>query len=260
MAKWRLLFKAIPAVIIILALRYVVLYVLDVNIPIKFADAGSVITGATLILGLMLGGVMGDYKESEKLPAAIGGGLSGLDGLAVRGLQVKDQDATWARERVGKVGVAINDWLYGRIDDKAMWAAYGEVSVLIVDLEKAGVPTHYLARLFAANADLGGALSRTAVIRNTTFIKTGYALMELLVAIVLGLMVIVSFPAAGDVASASDAVQWIVAGVLTLAYTYLPLLVKDLDDPFEYGKNNGEGSAADVDITPFKNAFDGLLK
>lgn len=247
MAKWRLLFVAVPVSAAVLALRYLVHDVLDYNELVSFSDAGPVITGAALILGLMLSGVMGDYKESEKLPSAVAGGLSGFEGLAVRGLEVKGADASWVRPRITKVAHAIDDWFYSRISDEEVGKATGDLNVMIQDLEKAGVPTHYLARLFIAAGDLGGAISRIQTIRNTNFIKSGYALMELLIAAVLGLMILVDFP--------SPNVQWIVAGALSLVYVYMLLLVKDLDNPFGYGDNNGEGSAADVDLTPWLNTI-----
>lgn len=247
MAKWRLLFVAVPVSAAVLALRYLVHDVLNFNELVSFSDAGPVITGAALILGLMLSGVMGDYKESEKLPSAVAGGLSGFEGLAIRGLEVKDADTSWVRPRITKVAHAIDDWFYSRISDEEVGKATGDLNVMIQDLEKAGVPTHYLARLFIAAGDLGGAISRIQTIRNTNFIKSGYALMELLIAAVLGLMILVDFP--------SPNVQWIVAGALSLVYVYMLLLVKDLDNPFGYGDNNGEGSAADVDLTPWLNTI-----
>ena len=247
MAKWRLLFVALPITAIVLGLRYLVHDVFDVNKLVSFSDAGPVITGAALILGLMLSGVLGDYKESEKLPSAVAGGLSGFEGLAIRGLEVKDLDSSWVHPRVTKVAQAIDDWFYSRISDEQVGAATSDLNVMIQDLEKAGIPTHYLARLFISAGDLGGAISRIQTIRNTNFIKSGYALMELLIAAVLGLMILVDFP--------SPNVQWVVAGALSLVYVYMLLLVKDLDNPFGYGDNNGQGSAADVDLTPWLNTM-----
>jgi len=252
MAKWRLLIMSLPVVAIVLGLRYIVHDVAGINDVVSFSDAGAVLTGASIIVGLMLGGVIADYKESEKLPAALAGSLAGFEGLAIKGLEVKGLDTSWVHPRIVKTGTAINDWLYGRISDDEMFAAVGDNAQLIVDLEKAGVPTHYLARLFVANGDLGGALSRMSVIRNTSFIKSGYALMEILIAIVLGLLVIVDYP--------KPTVQWVVSGVLAAAYTYLVLLVKDLDNPFDYGANNEKGSAADVDLSPWKKVFANLQK
>lgn len=252
MAKWRLLFMSLPVVAAVLGLRYLVHNVAGINDIVSFSDAGAVLTGASIIVGLMLGGVIADYKESEKLPAALAGSLAGFEGLAIKGLEVKDLDTSWVHPRIVKTGTAINDWLYGRISDDEMFKATSDNAQLIVELEKAGVATHYLARLFVANADLGSALSRMSVIRNTSFIKSGYALMEILISIVLGLLIIVDYP--------KPAVQWVVSGVLAAAYTYLVLLVKDLDNPFDYGANDEKGSAADVDLSPWKKVFANLQK
>jgi hypothetical protein len=252
MAKWRLLITTLPVVAIVLGLRYLVHNVAGINDVVSFSDAGAVVTGASIIVGLMLGGVMADYKESEKLPAALAFAFAGFQGLATRGLQVANKDSAWAQERLAKTGTAINDWLYGRIDDDQLAKATGDNADLIVELEKNGVPAHYLGRLFISNADLGSTLGRITVIRNTNFIKTGYALMELLIAIVLGLLIIVDYP--------TPTVQWVVSGVLAAAYTYLALLVRDLDNPFDYGANDGKGSAADVDLTPWTKTFNSLQK
>ncbi len=252
MAKWRLLFMSLPVVAIVLGLRYLVHDVAGINDVVSFSDAGAVLTGASIIVGLMLGGVIADYKESEKLPAALAGSLSGFEGLALRGLEAKGVDDSWVHPRITKTATAINDWLYGRISDDEMFKATGDNAQMIVDLEKAGVGTHYLGRLFVANSDLGGVLSRMSVIRNTNFIKSGYALMEILIAIVLGLLIIVDYP--------KPAVQWVVSGVLAAAYTYLVLLVKDLDNPFDYGANGEKGSAADVDLSPWKKLYVSILQ
>ena len=133
---------------------------------------------------------------------------------------------------------AVVAWVHGDISDKQMWAAQADATQLIIDIEKAGAPAHYVGRLLAANGDLSNALSRMAVIRNTSFIKAGYVLMLLLVGIVMVLLVIVDF--------ASPIMKWVVPGVLALAYTYLILLVRDVDNPYQ--------GAAAVDFTPLIEA------
>jgi uncharacterized membrane protein YoaK (UPF0700 family) len=129
-------------------------------------------------------------------------------------------------------------WVHGDISDKQMWAAQADASQLIVDVEKAGAPSHYIGRMLAANGDLSNALSRMAVIRNTSYIKAGYVLMVLLVGIVLALLVIIDFT--------SPIMKWVVPGVLALAYTYLILLVRDVDNPYK--------GAAAVDFEPLLDA------
>ena len=242
--QFRLVLRAIPVALLVLVLRYVVHNTLDLNGIVTFSDAGAVITGATIIVGLMLAGVIADYKESEKLPAVVGGSLLALDGLAVSGLSVKDIDGSWVRPRVAEIAETVRGWLHGRVSDEQMWAAQATIAPLIVDAEKAGVPSHYVGRLLVSSSELSNALSRIQTIRNTSFIRAGYVLMVLLVFIVLALLVIIDFT--------SPIMRWVVPGVLALAYTYLILLVRDIDNPFS--------GAACVDLTPVDVAADALSR
>ena len=230
--------RALPVALVVLVARYIVHNSLDISGLVTFGDAGAVITGATIIVGLMLAGVLADYKESEKFPAVLAQSLLGLNGLAVAGLSVKDLDGSWVRARVSTLADSVVAWVHGDISDKQMWAAQADATQLIIDVEKAGAPTHYISRLLATSGDLSNALSRMAVIRNTSFIRAGYVLMLLLVGIVMVLLVIVDFT--------SPIMRWVVPGVLGLAYTYLILLVRDVDNPYQ--------GAAAVDFSPLLEA------
>jgi hypothetical protein len=100
------------------------------------------------------------------------------------------------------------------------------------------------------NGEINATLNRVAVVRNTSFVQSGYVLMSILVLVLQGSLAIVSFP--------SSIMSWIAPSVLSLAYAYLWLLVRDLDNPFGHGENDGKGSGADVDITPLLNAVKAL--
>ena len=76
--QFRLILRALPVAILVLVLRYVVHNALDIQGIVSFSDAGAVITGATIIVGLMLAGVIADYKESEKLPSVVAGALTSM--------------------------------------------------------------------------------------------------------------------------------------------------------------------------------------
>ena len=69
--RLRLLILSLPFVGAVLLFRFVIQEIFNVSEVATFAEIGSVITGVTLILGFMLGGVMADYKESERLPASL---------------------------------------------------------------------------------------------------------------------------------------------------------------------------------------------
>lgn len=238
--KFRLLVKALPVVATVLAGRWILFEVVEVGEIVSFGEAGAVITGVTLIMGFMLAGVLADYKESERLPGVIASALNGFHAAAVGGLASKDIDSAWARVRILAVVDAICEWFTKGSRDEKMWAAHADLSAVIVDAEKKGMGTHYVGRLLTLNGELTNTLSRIAVIRNTSFIQAGYVLMSFLVVVMMVLLAVVDFP--------STVMSWIAPSVLSLVYTYLLLLVKDLDNPFGHAENGGEGSGADVDL------------
>lgn len=244
--RFRLLVGSLPVVAVVLVVRYLMQEVWEIGEVAGFGEIGSVITGVTLILGFMLAGVLADYKESERLPAVLGGALLGLASTLSAALEVKDQDPAWARRRVAAFGGTLMDWLHGRVDDAGLWTAHADISRTITEAERAGIGTHYVGRLLTVNGELFSTLNRVAVIRNTSFIQSGYVLMAFLVGVLQISLAVVTFP--------SSVMSWVAPSVLSLAYAYLLLLVRDLDNPFGHGENDGAGSGADVDITPVRNA------
>jgi len=241
--KWLLVLKTIPLVGLSVVLRYLVTEVLDWHLTFKFSDLAPILTGASIILGLMLTGVITDYKEAEKLPAVIARALNDLDGLSRRGLTRIGEGAEWSHTRVLELTETVNDWLMLRTSNEELWVAHSDMGEMILDLDKKDVPDYYLHRLLRVNSDFSAALWRIQVIRDTDFVPAGYALMELLVAGVVVTLSIVEF--------SSSTVGYCLSAGLALIYSYLVLLTKDLDNPFEHGANAGKGSAADVDLTPF---------
>ena len=238
--KFRLLVRALPVVAAVLAGRWVLFETFEVGEIVSFGEAGAVITGVTLILGFMLAGVLADYKESERLPGVVASALNGFHSAATGGLATKEIESDWARRRIVAVVDAVCDWFTEGSRDEDMWASHADLAAVIVEAEKKGMGTHYVGRLLTLNGELTNTLSRIAVIRNTSFIQAGYVLMSVLVAVMMALLAVVDFP--------STVMSWIAPAVLSLVYTYLLLLVKDLDNPFGHAENGGEGSGADVDL------------
>jgi hypothetical protein len=241
--KWVLVLKTLPLVALSVVLRYLVTEVFNFSLTLKFSDLAPILTGASIILGLMLTGVISDYKEAEKLPAVIARALNDLDGLSRRGLARIGEGADQSHARVVALTETVNDWLFLRASNEELWDAHSDMGEMILELDKKDVPDYYLHRLLRVNSDFSAALWRIQVIRDTDFVPAGYALMELLVGGVVISLSVVQF--------SSATVGFCLSAGLALIYSYLVRLTKDLDNPFEHGANNGKGSAADVDLTPF---------
>jgi hypothetical protein len=245
--KWSILGKSLPYVAGVVLVRSVLEGLFHVKLDLKFSDISSLLTATSLIVALMLTGVLADYKESERIPSNVGRALTNLEGLSWRGLDLVGQDGHWARERILAIGEAIHDWLTLQSDSETMWAAHRDAANVILEVEKAGAPSHYTKRMLEVNGELGANLIRVQVIRDTSYIQPGYALMETLVGFVLALLTIVEFPA--------PYIEWPISATLAALYTSLVLLVRDVDDPFEYDADGKNTSAADVDLSPFLDAM-----
>lgn len=245
--KWSILFKAVPFALGVCITRLLLQNTFNLYIDLKFADIAAILTATSLIVALMLSGVLADYKESERIPSNIGRALTNLEGLSWRGLALSDRDGQWARERVLVMAEAIHDWITGQSDSEEMWAAHRDATDLILEVERAGSPPHYTKRMLEINSELGSNLTRVQVIRDTSYIQPGYALMELLVGTVLLLLTVVQFPA--------PYIEWPIVCALTILYVFLIFLIRDVDDPFEYDASGQPTSAADVDLSPFLYAM-----
>jgi hypothetical protein len=79
------------------------------------------------------------------------------------------------------------------------------------------------------------------VISRTGFLATGYALLEVLLVVMAGIMLIVKFK--------NLIATIIVVFFITLVYVYMYKLIKDIDDPFEYNAD-GKTGASEVALFP----------
>lgn len=242
MTKWKLMLTTLPYVLIVLGLKLGLQYGLGVPGYVDFADVGLVLTAGVFLLGFMLAGTMADYKESEKLPGEAASALECIEETLVQATVIKpDLDAGALMKGHAAVTSSIADWFHGsaRNPEPAM-AAMAQEAAVIRQVEKAGagvLATQALREL----ASLRRALVRVTTISRTGFLETGYALLEVLTAIILGLLLISNFK--------NTVAEIILVSFVTLVYVYMLRLIRDIDDPFEYTPNGSKG-AAEVDLSP----------
>ena len=74
---------------------------------------------------------------------------------------------------------------------------------------------------------------------------SGYALLDLLVVSVLTLLVVASYKSEFGTLG-----KYIIIGFVSLIYSYLWRLVRDVDDPFEYSPDGERTGAAEVELFP----------
>lgn len=241
MFKWKLMLKTMPYVAAALVAKLVLVKGLGFHGYIEFSEVGLVLTGGVFLIGFMLAGTMADYKESEKLPAEIACTLETLEEtFAQAGVGRPQLDAKAGQRAVVETAGAVRDWLFKKVTQAQLFAQLNALGVMAHELEKSGAGS-YAGRALSELHNLRKTVTRVAVISRTGFLATGYALLETLTGAIVLLLMIAKFK--------SLVAQLILVSFVTLIYTYMLGLIRDVDDPFEYTEGGARG-AAEVDLFP----------
>ncbi len=237
MLKWRLLLTTLPVVAAVLALKALLDSVFRFNGIIDFADIALVLTGGIFLIGFMLAGTMADYKESEKLPAELAAQLETLEDSLEHAVAVNktpiDRSAVMGVYR--NMAEGIHDWLLKERTEEQMFESIHQVVLMLRDLEIQGVHGGAVGKMTGDVDKIRKTVTRIGVISRTGFLATGYALLEMLICLIIGLLMVATYK--------SVTAELIVIAFVTLTYVYLYRLIKDIDDPFEYSRDGQRGSS-----------------
>lgn len=241
MIKWKLLITTLPLVILVVAIALIRDYVLQVKGIIEFSDVTPLLSGVALIVGLMLAGVLTDYKESEKIPGEIATTLETLgDTVQVVIAVGKDSEVGELADKYRVMVANVEDWFLRRIEVERCYAALEDFRMTVKTIHAtAGVP--YAVRCLGEIHNLRRLITRTEVISRTSFIPAGYALLDLLVTTTVILLLIANYK--------STIAEYFLITIFSLIYIYLVRLIRDVDDPFEYQPGQTTGGA--VEVNPF---------
>jgi hypothetical protein len=111
-------------------------------------------------------------------------------------------------------------------------------------LDKAGV-AQATQRCLNDLTTLRRFVTRIGVISRTGFLASGYALLDVLVSAVLILITVAAYKTEFGVLG-----RYLVIAFITLMYSYLWRLIRDLDDPFEYAPDGRVPGASEIELFP----------
>jgi hypothetical protein len=209
---------------------------------IDFADVGVVLTSGVFLMGFLLAGTMADYKEAERLPAEISSTLETVEEIFV--LATTNRPALSLpelRRAVLALTDAIRDWLYKRLTTPQVFAALTELNAVIRKLECGGAGP-YASRAVPQLLMLRRSVARVDVIARTGFLPAGYALLEVLVAMIICVVLIARFK--GIMA------ELLLVPIVCLINLYMLRLIRDIDNPFDYSPDGKDSGAAEVSLFP----------
>jgi hypothetical protein len=239
--KWKLMISTLPIVIAMAGVKLL----LDVGFKfgglVPFADVGVILTACVFLIGFLLAGTMADYKESERLPAEIAATLESIEEIfALAATNRPGLKLPMLRRSVLELTDAIKNWLVHR-PDTDVYGALSRMGEVIGWLEREGAGP-YASRAIPQLMTVRRNVSRIDVIARTGFLPPAYALLEVLVVMVIGLMLIAEF--------SSTLVECLIVPFVTLVNVYMLRLIRDIDNPFEYSPDGTQSGRAEVELWP----------
>jgi hypothetical protein len=198
----------------------------------------SLVASTVFLLGFLLNGVLGDFKESEKLPGELATSLETL-GLEIQAIPIHKPEAQvgYPLAAVAELGGSILDWLLNRLSTNELLRRYQQVHGQVVQASvQLGIPP-LQARLMAEMAQILKLINRVETIRETSFITLVYWLAAAGIVLLSG----------GLVFTATDVLEESIFFILVIAFLliFLLRLISDIDNPFGHADAT---SAEDVSI------------
>lgn len=232
--KWSLAFKIIPLVSAVGVLKFLFhnfgLEVMELN-----ALFTSLVAGVIFLIGFLISGVLSDYKESEKLPSELSASIKTLYDDTYTIYKTKNSDA--ARRFIEHQKLLVSsliEWFYKRERTKSILEKISAMNEYFIEFDKEGVQANYIIKLKNEQNSLRKMILRIDTIRDTNFIGSAYAIVEAMgFLIAVGLLIIKIEPFYASL---------FFTLIVTFLIAYMFLLIKDLDNPFDYTHNAESGT------------------
>lgn len=242
-SKWHIALRTIPLVAIVLLIKYIVH-----NMGYEILELNSlftaIISANIFLIGFLISGTLVDYKESEKLPGELSSSLETMaDEAIIIYKQKKSKDAVVFLQKLILFNDLLLDWFHKKIHSDELIRQLQTFNDDFIALEPQ-TQANFIVRLKQEQNALRRVVRRIHTIRETSFIGAGYAIAEIITAILLlGLIIIQMQPFSESLFFVS-----FVAFILI----YMIYFIKDLDNPFGYyDKTN---LAADVSLFPLEDS------
>jgi hypothetical protein len=241
LVKWNLMLTTLPVTLLVLSVKLIIVHGLQYEGLVKFSEIGLVITGGIFLIGFMLAGTISDFKESEKIPSEIACTIETIEDTLTLAHGFKGGfDLSMVKRQLNEVTESILNWFKFGGTETDVFEKINSITRIALTLEKAGVGA-IASRVTGEQHNLRKLYSRVNVIKKTSFLSTGYALLEVLIVIIIGLLLIAKFE--------NQVISTIIVCFLTQIFIYMIRLIKDVDQPFEYSPS-GKARASDIDLFP----------
>jgi predicted membrane chloride channel (bestrophin family) len=209
--------------------------------------AGS-IAAEVFILGFLLTGTAGDFKEAERLPGELASSLETMaDECLITYEDIKLPEARACLQQLIEISISVRMWL---MQDRGFDDVLSDIRALTKPFRvmAPAIQAGFTTRLKTEQASIRKLVIRMDTMRRTSYVAAGYLIAEVTALLLVILLIITDF---------DDLVPtMLVSALLAYLLFYVVGLIRDLDNPFEY--RNGTPGAADVNLDVLERSEDRL--
>jgi len=232
--KWSIAFKIMPLVILVAILKFLShkfgYEVMELN-----ALFTSLVAGTIFLIGFLISGVLSDYKESEKIPSELAASLRTLyeDTFAIYEMKKIDTAKLFLDFQKSFIK-SLMDWFYKKERTISILQKINMMNDYFIEFDKAGVQANYIIRMKNELHCIRKMVLRIDTIRDTEFVGSAYAIVEAMGFLTaFGLIIIKIEPFYASL---------FLTLLITFLISYMFLLIKDLDNPFDYSIKGERGT------------------
>jgi predicted membrane chloride channel (bestrophin family) len=251
----RLLIAAAPWVLVVLVIKLVIELTDSHLFQLSPLLAGA-IGAEVFILGFLLNGTAGDFKEAEKLPGEVAASLETIaDECLITDKEFHLPEARTALAQLVEISRSVRSWLVhdrGMDDVLADIRALNEPYRVFAPVIQAGFTT----RLKTEQSNIRKTVLRMDTMRRTSYVAAGYLIAEVTALLLMFVLVVTELGAADSHEFQEVVTQLVLVGLISYLLIYLVSLIRDLDNPFEY--KDGQPGAADVNLEVLERNEDRL--
>src|SRR3954451_25342903 len=215
-------------------------------------DLSPLLAGAlaaeVFILGFLLSGTAGDFKEAERQPGEVAASLETMaDECLITYGGTKLPEARTCLQQLIEISTSLRMWLMqDRGFDHVMWdirALNGPFRVMAPAIQPG-----FTTRLKSEQSVVRKTVIRMDAMRRTSYVAAGHLIAEVTAVLLLVLLVLTDF-------DDFQPTLWVSVLIAYLLF-YVVGLIRDLDNPFEY--RNGQPGAADANLDVLERSEDRL--
>src|SRR4051812_31313514 len=243
----RLLVRSLPWALVVVVVKWLSdvlgLQVLDLNPLLTGAIASEV-----FIIGFLLNGTSGDFKEAERLPGEL---AASMETIADECLIIREEqhlpEAQMCLADLLALGRSIQAWLS---HDRGFDDVMGDIRALngYFSVFAPKIQAGFTGRLKTEQANVRKTVLRMDTMRRTSYVSAGYLIAEVTAVLLVVLLIVTDFD--------QLAPSLVVSALLAYLLFYVVGLIRDLDNPFEY--RNGMPGVADVNLAVLERSVDRL--